>query len=78
MQLLNKMEKRHNEAGEVIYEDIDANAVSKGLDMGYKIKGTYSPIKIDATARTLDDPEADEQSKSFNEWYKEKRIKKTS
>ena len=27
------------------YEELDSNAVSKGLDMGYKLKGKYSPEK---------------------------------
>lgn len=33
--------------GELVneYEEIDSNAVGKGLDMAYKIKGTYAPEK---------------------------------
>ena len=29
------------------YEELDSQAVSKGLDMGYKLKGKYTPEKIE-------------------------------
>lgn len=32
---------------ETEYEELDSNAVSKGLDMGYKLKGKYTPEKIE-------------------------------
>lgn len=31
--------------GEETYEEIDVQAVSKGLDMGYKLKGSYAPTE---------------------------------
>lgn len=31
------------------YEEVDSNAIGKGLDMAYKIKGTYAPEKIQQT-----------------------------
>ena len=41
------------------YEELDSNAVSKGLDMGYKLKGKYVPEKLDITTTeiTLTDEE---------------------
>lgn len=42
-ELLNKTEVIYSKEGELIREDIDAQAVSKGLDMGYKLKGRYAP-----------------------------------
>jgi len=29
------------------YEELDSQAVSKGLDMGYKLKGRYAPDKVE-------------------------------
>ena len=29
------------------YEELDSNAISKGLDMGYKLKGRYAADKIE-------------------------------
>lgn len=29
------------------YEELDSQAISKGLDMGYKLKGKYQPDKIE-------------------------------
>lgn len=39
--LLNKTDKKFNSDGEMISEEIDVQAVSKGLDMAYKLKGAY-------------------------------------
>ena len=38
---------RHFQKGELEteYEELDSNAISKGLDMGYKLKGKYAPEK---------------------------------
>ncbi len=41
--LLNKTEKKYDEEGEIVSEEIDAQAVAKGLDMAYKVKGSYAP-----------------------------------
>lgn len=52
-QLLDKKEQivvRNGKDSEIVLTDeIDANAVAKGIDMAYKIKGSYAPEKIDAT-----------------------------
>lgn len=51
--LLNKEEvifKNNNKTGEIQViptGQIDAQAVAKGLDMAYKIKGTYANVKVD-------------------------------
>lgn len=39
--LLNKTEKVFDTQGNLLAEEIDVQAVSKGLDMAYKIKGSY-------------------------------------
>ena len=37
---------RETDKGKMAFYSIfDANAIAKGLDMGYKIKGTYAPVK---------------------------------
>lgn len=43
--------KRRYIKGELIdeTEELDSQAISKGLDMGYKLKGKYAPEKIDHT-----------------------------
>jgi hypothetical protein len=44
--LLNKTQVHVTKDGEIIPTgQIDANAVAKGLDMYYKIKGSYAPTK---------------------------------
>jgi len=43
--LLNKTEKKYDTEGNMVSEEIDTNAVSKGLDMAYKVKGSYAPDK---------------------------------
>lgn len=58
-QLLNKREYKrvfNHATGEyetVKTKEIDANAVSKGLDMYYKIKGTYAPEKREVLTSSL-------------------------
>jgi hypothetical protein len=53
--LLNKKEVKRtfdHDAGEWIDAetgDVDTQAVSKGLDMAYKLKGKYSPTKVSFT-----------------------------
>ena len=63
IELLNKREKsiveyRSKEAGgNNIYEVLDqpeTMAVSKGLDMAYKLKGSYAPEKVEADVRVID------------------------
>lgn len=53
--------------------EIDVQAVSKGLDMGYKIKGTYAPEKTIAANITINtvDPKAIEIAKRFEEELKQ-------
>lgn len=43
LELLNKRE--YVKVGEEIVDSVDVQAVSKGLDMAYKIKSTYAPEK---------------------------------
>lgn len=57
--LLNKMEvvPRHNrDTNETEYVptgEIDAQSVAKGLDMAYKIRGTYAPEKKEVTGTII-------------------------
>ncbi len=44
-ELLNKQETRTNADGDVIDLGLDTQAVSKALDMAYKLKGAYAPEK---------------------------------
>ena len=69
--LLNKTEKKYNSEGDLISEEIDTNAVSKGLDMAYKVKGTYAPdknININMNVKSIDptDPKVLEALKLIN------------
>jgi hypothetical protein len=43
--LLNKTDKKYNTEGLCISDEIDSQAVSKGLEMAYKVKGTFAPDK---------------------------------
>lgn len=43
--LLNKTDKKYNTEGQCISDEIDSQAVSKGLEMAYKVKGTFAPDK---------------------------------
>jgi len=55
--LLNKTEKKFNSDGDMISEEIDAQAVAKGLDMAYKVKGHYAPdknININMSVKAID------------------------
>lgn len=48
--LLKKTKVIYSITGDVIETDeIDPNAVSKGVDMAYKIKGKYAPEKVEHT-----------------------------
>lgn len=51
-----------------IEESVDTQAISKGLDMAYKIKGTYAPEKKEIIMEPLSD-EAKEKARQFDEWY---------
>lgn len=44
---------RHYKKGDLEseYEEVDSQAISKGLDMAYKIKGEYAAEKIDHTTK---------------------------
>lgn len=55
--LLNKTDKKYNEEGVITSEEIDVTAVSKGLDMAYKVKGSYAPdknININMNVKSID------------------------
>ena len=54
--------------------EIDVQAVSKGLDMGYKIKGTYAPEKTQNINVNIDtqDPKARELALKYEEELKNK------
>jgi len=78
LQLLNKQEVRistNKETGEIDVVqtgEIDPQAVSKGLDMAYKIKGLYAPEKHDITTKNLSNTEeVIAKAKKFDEWYKQ-------
>lgn len=43
--LLNKTDRKFNAEGQCTSEEIDAQAVGKGLEMAYKVKGTFAPDK---------------------------------
>jgi len=45
--LLHKTETECDSEGVLISEEIDVQAVSKGLAMAYKVKGSYAPEKKD-------------------------------
>lgn len=44
---------RHFKKGDLEseYEELDSQAISKGLDMAYKLKGKYAPEKTDNTTK---------------------------
>jgi hypothetical protein len=57
--------------------EIDVSAVSKGLDMGYKIKGSYAPDKsLNFNINQQNTPEVLDKAEAFTEWYK-KHLSKT-
>lgn len=61
--LLNKMEG----------EEIDVNAVSKGLDLAYKVKGTYAPEKKISLNRNINEEIKDKsQLEALRKEYEEK------
>lgn len=67
MQLLNKTEKKVVQ-GEVI-TDIDTQAVSKALDMAYKLKGSYAAEKkeISGSLNTIPPEELEALAKQIND-----------
>lgn len=70
--LLNKVERKYTSTGELLSEDIDAQAVSKGLDMAYKIKGSYAPEKqINTNVNITITPEAAKLAKEYEEKLKQ-------
>lgn len=52
---------------------IDSQAVGKGLDMAYKIKGTYAPEKSINLEINVTDEDTLAKAEAFNEWYKQQR-----
>jgi phage terminase small subunit len=66
--LLNKTEKKFNQSGELISEEIDTQAVKAGVDMALKLKGAYAPEKKDITLE--DKTEATERIKLLAEKLK--------
>lgn len=78
--LLNKKEKvtkNNMTTGEIDVIDtgeIDVGAVSKGLDMIYKIKGTYAPDKnINLNINQEQSPDQLAKAQLFNEWFKKQQ-----
>lgn len=70
--LLNKTEKVYV-GGEILHEDIDVQAVSKGLEMAYKLKGSYAPEKsqsVNIHINTLD-PKTIELAQKYEEELKQ-------
>jgi hypothetical protein len=59
-ELLNVPKKvRHFKKGELEseYEELDSQAISKGLDMAYKLKSKYTPEKVESTVKIKDEPD---------------------
>lgn len=57
---------------------IDVPAVSKGLDMAYKLKGSYAPDKqININLNQEMTPEALARAKAFDQWFKNQQTSKT-
>jgi hypothetical protein len=48
LELLNKREIRYSQDGDELSNEPDTQAVTKGLDMAYKLKGSYAPEKSTA------------------------------
>ena len=80
-ELLNKKEvktKFDHETGEfeaIPTGELDVQAVSKGLDMAYKLKGKYAPEKKDITSKGekigLEDAKLQEEADAFAETLKD-------
>lgn len=52
----------------------DAQAISKGLDMGYKLKGSYAAEKkFNVNVNVERTPELEEKGKLFDEWIKKQQ-----
>lgn len=71
--LLNKTERKYI-GTELVSEDIDAQAVSKGLDMAYKIKGSYAAEKKDVNLTGLinvQDPKSIALAQKYEEELKQ-------
>jgi hypothetical protein len=75
--LLNKTEKKFDSEGEIISEEIDVQAVSKGLDMAYKVKGSYAPEKQDINIKQEQTPEQINRAIEFEKWYKNNQASTT-
>lgn len=81
LELLNKREYSvmGNEDGEPIKVDLgpDVQGVSKGLDMAYKVKGTYAPeksvaLKLNVGSQNLANPELEALRIKYEEELKQK------
>jgi len=69
----NALLKKIDEKGQ-----IDVQAVAKGLDMAYKVKGSYAPDKnINININQEMSPEAIARAKAFDEWFKKQQTSKT-
>jgi hypothetical protein len=53
------------------YEELDSQAISKGLDMGYKLKGKYAPEKsLNVNIELNSTPQIKELTKKLNGIYR--------
>lgn len=70
-ELLNaEIKTRQTLKGELVWEEekMDSNAVSKGLDMGYKLKGRYAPEKTQSLVVNIEIEESEETKKMVEEY----------
>ena len=60
------------------YEELDSNAVSKGLDMGYKLKGKYKAEKLEHSGeiKNTEEIKLDKETAKFLEDFINKRKQK--
>lgn len=52
----------------------DVQAVSKALDMAYKIRGAYAPEKSLNLTVNATTPELLDKSKAFDDWYRAQQL----
>lgn len=67
---------RHYKKGELEseYEELDSQAISRGLDMAYKLKGKYAPEKVDQHTKIEGTITSDPAiAKEFDEFLKQKK-----
>ena len=72
---------RHFKKGDLEseYEELDSQAITKGLDMAYKLKGKYAPTKSIQlkVERKVIDPEILESEQQYNDLIKRKLIERS-